>query len=75
MLVLVFCQPQQSSFAPFQSWMDVKLTSPQLGRETAYKLSVKNFTLQSVSSRQDFVEFPIIALHVLAVVFGVSVLH
>lgn len=41
------------------SWMDVKLTSPQLGRETAYKLSVKNFTLQSVSSsdaRNPFVE-------------------
>lgn len=33
------------------SWMDVKLTSPQLSREILYKMSMKNFTLQCVSSR------------------------
>ncbi|KAJ4842573.1 hypothetical protein Tsubulata_038310 [Turnera subulata] len=37
------------------AWTDVKLTSPQLSRETSYKVSLKNLTLQCVSSRQDFV--------------------
>ncbi|KAL3645756.1 hypothetical protein CASFOL_010936 [Castilleja foliolosa] len=42
------------------SWTDVKLTSPQMGRETMYKLSLKNLQLQSVSSRDSrnpFVEY------------------
>ncbi|MFQ6637789.1 hypothetical protein Gotur_012450 [Gossypium turneri] len=34
------------------SWTDVKLTSPQLSRESMYKLSRKHLTLQCVSSRQ-----------------------
>lgn len=31
-------------------WTDVKLTSPQLSRQSNYKLSLKNLTLQTVSS-------------------------
>ncbi|GMJ06019.1 hypothetical protein like AT1G31910 [Hibiscus trionum] len=41
------------------SWIDVKLTSPQLSRESMYKLSRKHLTLQCVSSsesRNPFVE-------------------
>ncbi|GMH22583.1 hypothetical protein Nepgr_024426 [Nepenthes gracilis] len=41
------------------AWMDVILTSPQLSRETVYKMSLKNLTLQCVSSsdsRNPFVE-------------------
>ncbi|KAK9699010.1 hypothetical protein RND81_08G147200 [Saponaria officinalis] len=41
------------------SWMDVKLTAPQLSRETMYKMSFKNFILQCVSpsdGRNAFVE-------------------
>lgn len=41
------------------SWIDVKLTSPQLSRESTYKMSLKNFTLQCLSSsetRNPFVE-------------------
>ncbi|KAK6947358.1 GHMP kinase, C-terminal domain [Dillenia turbinata] len=34
------------------AWTDVKLTSPQLSRETEYKMSLKHLTLQCVSSRQ-----------------------
>lgn len=40
-------------------WTDVKLTSPQLSRESMYKLSLKNLMLQCVSSsesRNPFVE-------------------
>lgn len=37
----------------FQQWTDVKLTSPQLSRESMYKLSLKHLTLQCVSARQD----------------------
>ncbi|KAM7257708.1 hypothetical protein ACFE04_013449 [Oxalis oulophora] len=33
-------------------WTDVKVTSPQLSRESFYKLSLKNATLQPVSSRE-----------------------
>ncbi|XP_010261591.1 PREDICTED: phosphomevalonate kinase [Nelumbo nucifera] len=33
------------------AWTDVKLTSPQLSREIAYKMSLKHLTLQHVSSR------------------------
>nr|AMB15002.1 phosphomevalonate kinase [Tripterygium wilfordii] len=33
-------------------WTDVKLTSPQLSRESIYKLSLKNLMLQSVSSSE-----------------------
>lgn len=33
------------------AWTDVKVTSPQLSREATYKLSLKNSTLQSTSSR------------------------
>ncbi|XP_031391709.1 phosphomevalonate kinase, peroxisomal [Punica granatum] len=41
------------------SWTDVKLTSPQLSRESMYKLSLKQLTLQPISSsesRNPFVE-------------------
>ncbi|XP_048319868.2 phosphomevalonate kinase, peroxisomal isoform X2 [Ziziphus jujuba] len=41
------------------AWTDVKLTSPQLSRESMFKLSLKNFTLQPASSsesRNPFVE-------------------
>nr|XP_027085082.1 phosphomevalonate kinase, peroxisomal-like [Coffea arabica] len=42
------------------AWTDVKLTSPQMSRETIYKLSLKHLTLQPVSSssasRNPFVE-------------------
>ncbi|XP_043692329.1 phosphomevalonate kinase, peroxisomal-like isoform X2 [Telopea speciosissima] len=34
------------------AWIDVKLTSPQLCRESMYKMSLKHLTLQCVSSRQ-----------------------
>ncbi|KAK2645431.1 hypothetical protein Ddye_020626 [Dipteronia dyeriana] len=40
-------------------WTDVKLTSPQLLRESMYKMSLKNLTIQCVSSsesRNPFVE-------------------
>lgn len=43
-------------------WTDVKLTSPQLLRESMYKLSLKNLTLQAVSSsesRNPFVEYAV----------------
>ncbi|KAM6556560.1 hypothetical protein CsatB_003579 [Cannabis sativa] len=42
----------------FWAWTDVKVTSPQLNRESMYKLSLKNLTLQSVSrqSGNPFVE-------------------
>ncbi|XP_073122869.1 phosphomevalonate kinase, peroxisomal [Henckelia pumila] len=42
------------------SWTDVKLNSPQMARETLYKLSLKNLVLQSVNSsdsRNPFVEY------------------
>nr|QEY10159.1 phosphomevalonate kinase [Scutellaria barbata] len=42
------------------AWTDVKLTSPQMGRETMYKLSLKDLQLQCVSSsdaRNPFVEY------------------
>ncbi|XP_051137255.1 phosphomevalonate kinase, peroxisomal-like [Andrographis paniculata] len=41
------------------AWTDVKLTSPQMGRETMYKLSLKHILLQPISgsdSRNPFVE-------------------
>ncbi|XP_062146548.1 phosphomevalonate kinase, peroxisomal [Alnus glutinosa] len=41
------------------AWSDVKLTSPQMSRESFYKLALKNVTLQCVSSsdsRNPFVE-------------------
>ncbi|XP_008788523.2 phosphomevalonate kinase, peroxisomal [Phoenix dactylifera] len=40
-------QPESWAWA----WTDVKVTSPQLSRETTYKLSLKNSTLQCISSR------------------------
>ncbi|CAM8993711.1 unnamed protein product [Rhodiola kirilowii] len=43
-------------------WTDVKLTSPQLARETMYKLSLKHLTLQCTSqseTRNPFVEHAI----------------
>ncbi|KAL9811959.1 Phosphomevalonate kinase, peroxisomal [Arabidopsis thaliana] len=40
-------------------WTDVKLTSPQLSRESMYKLSLNHLTLQSVDSRNPFVEHAI----------------
>lgn len=43
------------------SWTDLKLTSPQMGRETNYKMSLKHFTLQCTSSetRNPFVEYAV----------------
>ncbi|MED6144332.1 hypothetical protein PIB30_014680 [Stylosanthes scabra] len=45
------------------AWTDVKLTSPQLGREGIYKVALKNLTIQSVSSssegRNPFVEYAV----------------
>ncbi|KAK4741288.1 hypothetical protein SAY87_024876 [Trapa incisa] len=41
------------------SWTDVKLTSPQLSRESMFKMSLQHFTLQPLSpseSRNPFVE-------------------
>lgn len=41
------------------AWADVKLTSPQLSRESLYKLGLKNFTIErdsSSESRNPFVE-------------------
>uniref|UniRef100_A0A2P2J9F2 Phosphomevalonate kinase-like n=1 Tax=Rhizophora mucronata TaxID=61149 RepID=A0A2P2J9F2_RHIMU len=41
------------------AWTDVKLTSPQLSRESMYKLSLQNFDLQCVcssESKNPFVE-------------------
>ncbi|XP_059656915.1 phosphomevalonate kinase, peroxisomal isoform X1 [Cornus florida] len=43
-------------------WTDVKLTSPQMLRETLYKMSLKDLTLQSVSSSESgnpFVEYAV----------------
>ncbi|KAB1226370.1 putative phosphomevalonate kinase [Morella rubra] len=37
------------------AWADVKLTSPQLSRESLYKLGLKNFTIERDSSRQVYV--------------------
>ena len=55
-----------------QSWTDVKLTSPQLEREGNYKLSLKNSTFQSVSSRQvSFTMFLVIS--VIGYLFGLNV--
>ncbi|EPS74060.1 5-phosphomevalonate kinase, partial [Genlisea aurea] len=42
------------------AWTDVKLTSPQMGREIMYKLSLKHLLLERVSSndsRNPFVEY------------------
>ncbi|XP_073046177.1 phosphomevalonate kinase, peroxisomal-like [Primulina eburnea] len=42
------------------SWTDVKLASPQMARETMYKLSLENLVLQCVNSsdsRNPFVEY------------------
>ncbi|KAL6985677.1 phosphomevalonate kinase [Sarracenia purpurea var. burkii] len=44
------------------AWMDVKLTSPQMSRETTYKMSLQNLTLQcnsSSESRNPFVEYAV----------------
>ncbi|XP_057728710.1 phosphomevalonate kinase, peroxisomal [Arachis stenosperma] len=45
------------------AWADVRLTSPQLGREGHYKLALKNLTVQSVSSSSEggnpFVEYAV----------------
>ncbi|KAG1354236.1 phosphomevalonate kinase, peroxisomal [Cocos nucifera] len=35
-----------------RAWTDVKVKSPQLSREATYKLSLKNSTLQCISSRE-----------------------
>lgn len=41
-------------------WMDVKVNSPQMSRETTYKMSLKDFTLQcSSESRNPFVEYAV----------------
>lgn len=42
------------------AWTDVKLTSPQMERESWYKMSMKHFTLQcSSESRNPFVEYAV----------------
>ncbi|XP_024997030.1 phosphomevalonate kinase, peroxisomal [Cynara cardunculus var. scolymus] len=43
------------------SWTDLKLTSPQMDRETIYKMSLKHFILQCTSSetRNPFVEYAV----------------
>nr|WNX96116.1 Phosphomevalonate kinase2 [Ayapana triplinervis] len=43
------------------SWTDLKLNSPQMGRETMYKMSLKHFALQCTSSeaRNPFVEYAV----------------
>ncbi|KAJ0774896.1 putative phosphomevalonate kinase [Helianthus annuus] len=46
------------------SWTDLKLTSPQMGRETMYKMSLKHFALQCTSrqvfeARNPFVEYAV----------------
>lgn len=43
------------------SWTDLKLTSPQMGREAMYKMSLKHFILQCTSSesRNPFVEYAV----------------
>ncbi|KAJ0566573.1 putative phosphomevalonate kinase [Helianthus annuus] len=41
-------------------WIDVKVNSPQMSRETAYKMSLKDFTLNcSSESRNPFVEYAV----------------
>ncbi|KAK1408757.1 hypothetical protein QVD17_40787 [Tagetes erecta] len=41
-------------------WMDVKVNSPQMSRETTYKMSLKDFTLDcSSESRNPFVEYAV----------------
>ncbi|XP_071730538.1 phosphomevalonate kinase, peroxisomal [Rutidosis leptorrhynchoides] len=43
------------------SWTDLKLTSPQMNRETTYKMSLKHLTLQCTSgeTRNPFVEYAV----------------
>ncbi|KAD4178551.1 hypothetical protein E3N88_27142 [Mikania micrantha] len=46
------------------SWTDLKLTSPQMSRETMYKMSLKHFALQCTSrqvfeARNPFVEYAV----------------
>lgn len=44
------------------AWTDVKLTSPQMARETTYKMSLKHLLLQCASSsnsRNPFVEYAV----------------
>ncbi|XAR70692.1 Phosphomevalonate kinase [Bertholletia excelsa] len=53
-------ETKSSSWAT--AWTDVKLTSPQMSRETSYKLSLMDLTLQCVSSsesRNPFVEYAV----------------
>ncbi|CAI9275294.1 unnamed protein product [Lactuca saligna] len=43
-----------------EEWMEVKVNSPQMSRETTYKMSLKDFTLQcSSESRNPFVEYAV----------------
>ena len=54
--VIMLCQCEKKADTKLlflQKWTDVKLTSPQLSRESIYKLSLKHLTLQCVSARQD----------------------
>ncbi|OVA02842.1 GHMP kinase N-terminal domain [Macleaya cordata] len=59
------------------AWTDVKLTSPQLSRETVYKMSLKNTTLQCISSRdlanpfvEQAVQYSVAAAHAILVDSG-----
>ncbi|XP_077234915.1 phosphomevalonate kinase, peroxisomal-like [Tasmannia lanceolata] len=56
------------------AWSDVRVTSPQLSRETTYKLSLKNSTLQSISSRdssnpfvEQAVQYAVAAAHTICI--------
>ncbi|MCL7026616.1 hypothetical protein MKW94_017730 [Papaver nudicaule] len=56
------------------SWTDVKLTSPQLSRQTEYKMSLKNSTLQCISPRdlanpfvEQAVQYAVAAAHTILV--------
>ncbi|KAJ9549511.1 hypothetical protein OSB04_022054 [Centaurea solstitialis] len=43
-------------------WMDLKVNSPQMSRQTTYKMSIKDFTLEcsrQVESRNPFVEYAV----------------
>ncbi|CAH9137719.1 unnamed protein product [Cuscuta epithymum] len=64
------------------AWTDVKLTSPQMSRETLYKLSLKHFKLQPSSTRdsrnpfvENAVEYAIAAAHATFDKYKKDVLH
>lgn len=54
----------------YQGWTDVKLTSPQLSRESLYKLSLKHLTLQNVSSGYIFTVKVLILIKGYSIIIG-----